>query len=150
MNDILLILLLLAYIASGVMQPVLIEVLTYNGACETSTMMYILPNYVGMALSFIVNCRNSCKQGKIQIRTICILSSVDIISQYLNFSGLVNAGSLIFTVIYSSVTVYTAIFSYIFLGRQLHTMQWIAVFVIMLGTIIITITIIIIISSSSQ
>lgn len=133
MQDIILILILAAYISSGVCQPILIEVLSYNGACEISTMLYVLPNYIGMSLSCLVNCKNSCKQGKIQWTTVCILSSLDIVSQYLNFSGLVNAGSLIFTVIYSSVTVYTAIFSYIFLNRQLHRMQWISVVIIMLG-----------------
>ena len=135
MNEILLVLILAAYIASGVCQPVLIELLAYNGMCEKNTMLYILPNYIGMSLSFLMNFRNSWRQGKIQWTTIVILSSVDILSQYLNFSGLVNAGSLIFTVIYSSVTVYTAIFSYVFLNRQLHSMQWIAVFLIMLGLI---------------
>jgi len=135
MNEILLVLILAAYIASGVCQPVLIELLAYNGMCEKNTMLYVLPNYIGMSLSFLMNFRNSCRQGKIQWTTIIILSSVDIISQYLNFSGLVNAGSLIFTVIYSSVTVYTAIFSCVFLNRQLHSMQWIAVFLIMLGLI---------------
>lgn len=135
MNDITLIIMLLAYIASGVLQPILIEVLTYNGSCEISTMLYVLPNYLGMSLSFLINCRN-CKQWKIQNwRAIICLSSVDIVSQYLNFSGLVNAGSLIFTVIYSSVTVYTAIFSYVFLSRKLHSMQWIAVIIIMIGLI---------------
>jgi len=135
MNEILLVLILAAYIASGVCQPVLIELLAYNGMCEKNTMLFVLPNYIGMSLSFLMNFRNSCRQGKIQWTTICILSSVDIISQYLNFTGLVNAGSLIFTVIYSSVTVYTAIFSYIFLNRQLHSMQWVAVFLIMIGLI---------------
>lgn len=130
-----LVLLLAMYVSSGVLQPVLVEVLTYNGACERSTLLYVLPNYIGMSLSIFANYTKGTRQGTIRWGTITALSLTDVISCYLNFSGLVNAGSLIFTVIYSSVTVYTALFAYLFLGRRLHALQWVAVFVIMVGLI---------------
>jgi drug/metabolite transporter (DMT)-like permease len=46
---------------------------------------------------------------------------------------LVKAGSAIFTVIYSSVTAYTAMFSYFFFGRALHYMQWSGVSLVVIG-----------------
>ena len=47
--------LLFLYVASGTLQPILIEVLTYNGACEKSTFLFILPTYVGMSMSLLSN-----------------------------------------------------------------------------------------------
>ena len=120
------------YVLTGVLQPILIEVLTYNGACEKSTFLFLLPTYVGMTLSIVANF-DAWNQGKIRWMRISVLLLIDLGSGILCFTGLVNAGSAIFTVVYSSVTVYTALFSWLFFGRQLHYMQWSGVCLVMLG-----------------
>ena len=120
------------YVLTGVLQPILIEVLTYNGACEKSTFLFLLPTYVGMTLSIVANF-DAWNQGKIRWMRISILLLIDLGSGILCFTGLVNAGSAIFTVVYSSVTVYTALFSWLFFGRQLHYMLWSGVCLVMLG-----------------
>ena len=122
------------YVASGVLQPTLIEVLTYNGACEKTTMLFILPNYIGMSLGVLSNL-GSIRKGKIRWGRMITLILVDLCSGILCFTGLVSAGSAIFTVVYSSVTVYTALFSWFFFGRPLHFMQWSGVFFVMLGLV---------------
>ena len=122
------------YVISGVLQPTLIEVLTYNGACERTTFLFILPNYIGMGLSVLTNMQ-SLQYGRIRWARLSALLLIDLCSAVLCFTGLVYAGSAIFTVIYSSVTVYTAVFSWLLFGRQLHYMQWTGVFLVMLGLI---------------
>jgi len=124
------------FVGSGVLQPILVEVLAYNGLSDKTTLLYLLPNYIGMAVSFLFNHGQRFSSAKTHWVIVAFLCVLDMFSQYLNFTGLVNAGSLIYTVIYSSVTVYTAIFSYIFLQRKIHTMQWVAVFVIMSGLVL--------------
>ena len=126
--------LLCFYVLTGVLQPTLIEVLTYNGACEKTTFLFILPTYVGMTLS-VLSDLDSLKHGKIRWTRISTLVLIDLCSGILCFTGLVSAGSAIFTVVYSSVTVYTALFSWLFFGRQLHYMQWGGVCLVMLGLI---------------
>lgn len=119
---------------TGVFQPTLIEVLSYQGACEKSTFLFILPTYIGMAFSVLSNIR-SLTYGKIRWARMSTLVLIDLFSGILCFTGLVNAGSAIFTVVYSSVTVYTALFSWLFFGRQLHYMQWSGVCLVMVGLI---------------
>jgi drug/metabolite transporter (DMT)-like permease len=124
--------LLFLYVASGTLQPILIEVLTYNGACEKSTFLFILPTYIGMTMSLLSN-MDAMKHGKIRWLKMIALAVIELCSAALCFTGLVCAGSAVFTVIYSSVTVYTAVFSRFFFGRQLHYLQWAGVFTVMLG-----------------
>lgn len=124
--------LLFLYVASGTLQPILIEVLTYNGACEKSTFLFILPTYIGMTMSLLSNV-GALKHGKIRWFKMILLAVIELCSAALCFTGLVCAGSAVFTVIYSSVTVYTALFSRLFFGRELHYMQWGGVLMVMLG-----------------
>ena len=85
------------YVLTGVLQPILIEVLTYNGACEKSTFLFLLPTYVGMMLSIVANF-DAWNQGKIRWMRISVLLLIDLGSGILCFTGLVSAGSAIFTV----------------------------------------------------
>jgi drug/metabolite transporter (DMT)-like permease len=57
----------------------------------------------------------------------------DITAQSLNYTGAGLAGATIFAVVYSSVTVWTAIFSRLFLRRSLPTLQWVAVAIVCAG-----------------
>lgn len=122
------------YVSTGVAQPILIEVLSYNGACEKSTFLSLMTVYVGMSISVVSNW-GALKQGQLRWVRLTTLVLIDLGSGILLFTGLVSAGSAIFTVVYSSVTVYTAIFSWLFFGRQLHNMQWFGVCLVMTGLI---------------
>ena len=63
----------------------------------------------------------------------CLIALFDIAAQSLNYTGASLAGATIFSIIYSSVTVWTAVFSRLFLGRSLNRRQWLAVFVVFGG-----------------
>jgi len=178
-------LVLALFVATGVASPLLISLLQNNGACESTTLLFVLPNYFGMAGSILVNRAPEALRGKrggyskiaeqpkdsspsprisseqddekyagfvsspstpsraaaaaekknsaIPHLLIFLLCILDVISASMNFTGLVYAGSAIFTVVYSSMTMYTAIFSWIILGRKLKALQWLGIWVIVMG-----------------
>ena len=47
------------FVCSGTMQPLLISTLGYNGAYDKSTLLFLLPNYVGMLASSYMPVRPS-------------------------------------------------------------------------------------------
>jgi drug/metabolite transporter (DMT)-like permease len=129
------IVLLIIYVVSGALQPVLIEILNYNGACEESTLIFLLPTYLGMSLSFLSDLKLKFSDIK-DYKSIGLLCLLDIISQTLNYSGLIFAGSLVFTILYSSCTMWAALFSRLILYKKLHNLQWMGVFIILIGLLI--------------
>ena len=57
----------------------------------------------------------------------------DIFSQILNYTGASLAGPTIFAIIYSSVTIWTAVFSQLILGRTMYFKQWLCVILVFSG-----------------
>jgi drug/metabolite transporter (DMT)-like permease len=125
------------YVVSGVLQPIVLEVLNYNGSCAHTTMLFVLPNYLGMSMVYFApqNKEYQATNGvnSNNVRSVALLCFLDIVSQTLNLTGLVYAGSLLFTILYSSCTLWTAIFSYVILNRSLHPMQWISCITVVCG-----------------
>ena len=112
--------------------PLLIEFITFSGGCEKSTMLITLPTTFGMSLSIVTNWP-ARKIGIIRWQRVFVIAFFDMLAHVLNMNGLLYAGSAIFTVIYSSVTVYNAIFAHIILKKHLHFFQWCGVVFVMLG-----------------
>eukprot|EP01031_Cornospumella_fuschlensis_P038067 gene38067-46251_t len=48
-------LLLLVFIFTGVLAPLLIEWITLSGGCEKSTLLIMLPGNIGMLFAYFVN-----------------------------------------------------------------------------------------------
>jgi len=62
------------------------------------------------------------------------IAEFDIVAAGMNYTGASLAGPTLFAIMYSSVTVWAAIFSQIFLGRRMSTAwQWVAVLGVFLG-----------------
>ncbi len=57
----------------------------------------------------------------------------DVLSQILNYTGASFAGPTIFAIIYSSVTIWTAVFSQLILGRTMNFKQWLCVILVFSG-----------------
>eukprot|EP00320_Phaeocystis_rex_P004529 CAMPEP_0119068758 /NCGR_PEP_ID=MMETSP1178-20130426/11227_1 /TAXON_ID=33656 /ORGANISM="unid sp, Strain CCMP2000" /LENGTH=95 /DNA_ID=CAMNT_0007050477 /DNA_START=98 /DNA_END=382 /DNA_ORIENTATION=+ len=70
------------FVCSGVMQPLLISTLSYNGAYDKSTLLFLLPNYVGMSLAGLLRF-NSLFTGNIRPRPLAALCAIDVTSQLL-------------------------------------------------------------------
>ena len=164
------------FVATGVASPLLISLLQSSGACESTTLLFVVPNYVGMALSVFFQPKNEGLMGYVEVAggdsikvgcestpksstpssspppspsraavaqekktkaiphlLIVFLCIIDAISAGLNLTGLVFCGSGVYTVVYSSVTMWTAIFSWIILGRKLQALQWLGIWIIVVG-----------------
>ena len=64
------------------------------------------------------------------------IALIDICAQAMNYTGATMAGPTIFAIIYSSVTVWAALYSRLLLSRKMNYTQWGAVFVVFLGLLI--------------
>jgi drug/metabolite transporter (DMT)-like permease len=64
------------------------------------------------------------------------IAVVDVIAQTMNYTGSIFAGPSIFAIVYSSVTIWTAVYSYFLLSRKLTSLQWCGVFIVFLGLLI--------------
>jgi hypothetical protein len=63
---------------------------------------------------------------------VCIF---DIGCTAMNYTGAVLAGPTIFAIVYSSVTIWTALFSKLFLARTINTGQWCGILIVFVGLI---------------
>ena len=115
-----------------VVTPLLISTLGYNGAYDKSTLLFLLPNYVGMSLAGLLRL-DSLFRGTIRARPLAALCAIDVVSQGLCQYGLAVAGSSLYIVIYSSCTMWIAIESRILIGHRLASCQWLGCAIVVLG-----------------
>eukprot|EP00033_Pygsuia_biforma_P000947 GCRY01001089.1.p1 GENE.GCRY01001089.1~~GCRY01001089.1.p1 ORF type:complete len:341 (+),score=58.19 GCRY01001089.1:180-1202(+) len=136
---------------TGVAQPLILDLIKYAGAGDTWGLLYLYPNYVGMALLFfyprklydkltseeesllIGKKKSVIKEDFKQIWRIIGSASLDFFSYSLCLIGLSMAGSMIYTIIYASVTTFTALLSRLFLKARLNALQWLGVAVVTVG-----------------
>lgn len=112
------------------------------GLADPKCKLYMLFYYIGPAMMSFTFCGNKrqnndnendnydLKDSKItlsKILKVTLIAVVDIIAQTLNYSGSILAGPTLFAIIYSSVTVWTAVYSVILLRRPMNALQWIGV-----------------------
>ena len=74
------------------------------------------------------------------LRNIACVALLDIVAQTMNYTGSTMAGPTIFAIVYSSVTVWCAIFSRCVLGRDTSSLQWIGVCLVFSGLCVTGIT----------
>lgn len=116
------------------MQPTIVEFLTLNGAFDKSTLLIVLPNYIGM--TFAVLTRYEVVYTTMQFVVwwdMFVLALVDIVSQGLCLVGLVYAGSSIFIIVYSSTTIWAAVWSFFLLKKKLICQQWVGILMVVFG-----------------
>ena len=121
------------YVLSGVAQPLLMTVLTQHGLTDSSAQLYMVFYYIGPALvlPFTLHERWSAPMST----RLCAvgLAVFDLFATALNYAGINLAGPTVFAIIYSSVTVWTAIWARVFLKRRLSVWQWTAVCIVFGG-----------------
>lgn len=131
------------YILSGICQPLLVQVCKDAGLADPSAQLYMLFYYAGpscLLLTLLPCCHSSSSSEAHKqppswraILKASLIACFDISAQSLNYTGASMAGATIFAVVYSSVTVWTAVFSRLFLGRSLSWCQWGAVLTVFGG-----------------
>mmetsp|Transcript_10460 Transcript_10460/g.16919 ORF Transcript_10460/g.16919 Transcript_10460/m.16919 type:complete len:383 (+) Transcript_10460:259-1407(+) len=138
------------YIFSGVSQPLLMTVASKTGIADPRAQLYMLAYYAGPAsVGFTLKRRKvssadasrkseAAKEERYwpSLQTIAKAASIailDIVAQSLNYTGNNVSGPTIFAVIYSSVTIWAAVYSRCLLGRALNRTQWVGVASVFLG-----------------
>jgi drug/metabolite transporter (DMT)-like permease len=119
-----------AYVMSGSSQPLLLQLLRDAGLANARAQLYMWFYYLGPALVLVP----LLLRGNPWPRTIKSLmvkafgiAVFDTIVASMNYAGASMCGPTIFAIIYSSVTVWTAVFSQICLGRRMNGWQWASV-----------------------
>lgn len=101
------------------------------GLADPNCQLYMLFYYFGPASVIFgllrVREHNAPWPPKSAILKACGIALFDIVATSMNYTGASLAGPTIFAIVYSSVTVWTAIFSRIFLGRSINIWQWVGV-----------------------
>ena len=142
------------YILSGVSQPLLMTVAGKVGVADPRAQLYMLFYYAGPASVGLTlrrrrrqpqtaSATEDAKQVPIEdelywpsLPTILRAASIavlDVFAQSLNYAGNNLSGPTIFAVIYSSVTIWAAVYSRCLLGRDLNCTQWIGVASVFVG-----------------
>lgn len=132
------------YVLSGSTQPLLMTIVKESGLGDPTCQLYMLFYYLGPALVSFTLCipsrriSNDDNKGTSWPKRHILTKSagialIDIIAQAMNYTGSTFCGPTIFAIIYSSVTIWTALYSRIILARTLNRIQWIGVFVVFAG-----------------
>jgi drug/metabolite transporter (DMT)-like permease len=120
------------YVLSGVTQPMIMAVAKEAGIADPSCQLYMVGYYLGPACVLFTVPRGGWPARSSLLKTAGI-ASFDICAQVLNYSGAALAGPTLFAIIYSSVTVWTALFSRLLLGRLMNPFQWLGVAIVFSG-----------------
>jgi len=124
------------YITSGVTQPILMSLAKYAGLANPKCQLYMLFYYLGPASVTFYAIRDKqathTANRTMIIKAGCI-ATIDVMAQALNYTGASMAGPTIFSIIYSSVTVWTALISRLLLNRLMNLGQWMGVVLVFAG-----------------
>ena len=127
------------YVLSGVIQPILMAIAENagiaNAKCQIYMFFYYFGPFIGSFILVFSDHSNSIPSLKNSIKA-AVIAMFDLSAQSLNYTGAALAGPTIFAIIYSSVTVWTAVLSRIILNRYMSTMQWLGVVIVFLGLVI--------------
>jgi drug/metabolite transporter (DMT)-like permease len=122
------------YVLSGVAQPLLMTLARDAGLTDPTAQLYMVFYQLGPATFIpIVWLEGTPLPTWPTRRRAMALGALDIVSQAMNYTGAAMAGPTLFAIIYSSVTVWTAVLSRVVLGRTMALPQWLAVSVVFGG-----------------
>jgi drug/metabolite transporter (DMT)-like permease len=126
------------YVSTAVGQPLIADMI--NARLRVENSLVLMPHLcmtIAMALVAIVRQRRSEPRKAPTAHTthaVVVSAMLDILAGRCLYAGLARVGGGLFTVIYSSCTAWTALFSH-FAGNRLHLYQWVGVGVVTLGLV---------------
>lgn len=124
--------LVVAFVTSGSIHPILVQLAALNGAAEPSTMLVLLPSCIGMGMSIFFNL-SAFGKGDIDWRAIALLTCLDLVSARITLQGMIAAGSTIYTIVHCSMTLFTALFAVLLLKRHLGLLEWLGIGIVTIG-----------------
>ena len=128
-------LLIATFVLSGISSPLIVELIRANGGYFKYTMLIALPLCIGQSCAIFTNWK-SLFVGVIRWRYIILISVLDSVSYAFNMHGFIYAGSVTYTIVHTSLTVYTAAFSVLFFEVEVNRIQSIGVITTVLGLIV--------------
>jgi drug/metabolite transporter (DMT)-like permease len=129
---------LTGYLFATVSTPLIINFIALNGGAPKGSFLTALPGSIAMCLLIFLK-PSAFHHGKIQWIPSISVGVLEAGSQAIILSGLALAGSVIYTVAYSSTTMYTAILAFLLLKKSLHPLQWAGVVMVMAGLAVVSI-----------
>eukprot|EP00545_Synedropsis_sp_CCMP1620_P013836 CAMPEP_0119011246 /NCGR_PEP_ID=MMETSP1176-20130426/5552_1 /TAXON_ID=265551 /ORGANISM="Synedropsis recta cf, Strain CCMP1620" /LENGTH=335 /DNA_ID=CAMNT_0006964043 /DNA_START=166 /DNA_END=1173 /DNA_ORIENTATION=- len=125
------------YVLSGCSQPLILTLLKDAGLADPTCQLYMFFYSLGPATIIFPLLLEKAKWPStrmiLKAAGICLF---DIVATVMNYTGASLAGPTIFSIVYSSVTIWTACFSQIMLGRVMNARQWMAVAVVFGGLVL--------------
>eukprot|EP00980_Cylindrotheca_fusiformis_P019118 scaffold6469_cov112-Cylindrotheca_fusiformis.AAC.3 len=126
------------YILSGCLQPILMTVCKDAGLGHPIAQVYMFFYSLGPAMVIFPliaspERRKEWPNDRATIWNAVGIALFDIVATCVNYVGASYAGPTIFSIVYSSVTVWTAIYSHWILNRRLNQSQWMAVCTVFCG-----------------
>jgi len=105
------------------------------GLADPSCQLYMFFYYLGPAsvVVLVLASKDTTYPSQKALRKALLIACCDLVSQTVNYTGSSMAGPTIFALIYSSVAVWTAVFSRILLKRRLSPWQWMGVVIVFSG-----------------
>ncbi|KAJ3004276.1 UNVERIFIED_CONTAM: hypothetical protein HDU68_005199 [Siphonaria sp. JEL0065] len=144
----------LLFLVTGIISTLGAQWMKYRGASNSWSFLTTLCYFLGMFLVVALPPPNSLQRqpiqpakgvvpqikahfdryGPVSVKGTAMISVLEVGGQLLLVAGMYLTGSGLMIVIYSSIVVFTAVFSRLFLpGRRLSTVQWVSVLAICFG-----------------
>mmetsp|Transcript_6184 Transcript_6184/g.9495 ORF Transcript_6184/g.9495 Transcript_6184/m.9495 type:complete len:357 (+) Transcript_6184:130-1200(+) len=130
------------YVLSGCSQPLIMTLCKNAGLADPFCQLPMFFYASGPFLLIVPLLRRGCfssnhvwpsKTATLQASGICLF---DMVATLMNYTAASMAGPTIFSIVYSSVTVWTALFSKLFLQRSMTKWQWCGVSLVFFGLIL--------------
>ncbi|CRG98201.1 drug metabolite transporter, putative [Plasmodium gallinaceum] len=119
------------FLISYCFQPLLIDIIKYNGCANSSTFIFLIPHYLSMIIVGLLPKKQ--KLIECQWMKIFFVSLLDIVNQVLKKIGLIYAGSSLYIIIDSCTLIFTAIWRKILLNKKINNFQLLGILLITFG-----------------
>ncbi|CAL6086581.1 Conserved_hypothetical protein [Hexamita inflata] len=122
------------YIASGFLAPIVLEYIKHQGAAEGKGLLFAMPNSIAMAFVLCV----PQKTSKITFMKkywwqVFLMSFIDVIGTTMTLVGQIMCGSGVYIIIYSSLTVWSALGSRISMKKHFNILQILGIVIVTAG-----------------
>lgn len=125
------------YVLSGCSQPLILALCKNAGLADSSCQIYMFFYALGPTIGSVPLIFEKTKWPSwktiMKAAGICFF---DIFCTVANYTGASKAGPTLFSIVYSSVTIWTAVFSQILLDRRMRRGQWLAVMAVFGGLVL--------------
>mmetsp|Transcript_4912 Transcript_4912/g.11695 ORF Transcript_4912/g.11695 Transcript_4912/m.11695 type:complete len:422 (+) Transcript_4912:109-1374(+) len=126
----------IGYVLSGCFQPILMTVCKDAGLGHPVAQVYMFFYSFGPALvitPLLLKGKEEWPTQRSPMYKAAGIALFDVVATCINYVGASHAGPTIFSIVYSSVTIWTAIYSRWILNRVLSRSQWMAVLLVFVG-----------------